>query len=259
MENYNLYRREILMLNLNKCEIDFERLFKRAPIVLTKRTPQILDNSVYMEVRQQATFVVANKYIELAYAYYVLENFPETKSYFEKAAPFAFLRGFDPELKTSHNDWTIQQDLNIVLLFAEQEVLEKLKHSEIKLSSVQHQAKLQYVELLKNIVTGGTPEQSDIDAALLETKNTKDKDVLQYILPLIEAISALTSADITLWQASIDKAIKWHADECKFGDYKDMEEGFICLNALTMAKLGKDLHGWQCQTNSLYLPLFLID
>ena len=247
------------MLNLNKYEIDFERLFKRAPIVFTKRTPQILDTSVSLDVRQQATFVVANKYMELAYAHYVLENFHEVKPNFEKGAPFAFLRGFDPELKTSHNDWTIQQDLNIVLLFAKQEVLEKLIHSEIKLSSVQHQAKLQYAELLKNIGTGQTININDVEAALVEAKNTKDKDVLQYILPLIEAISALTSADKTLWQTSIDKAITWHTDECKFGDYKDMIEGFICLNALTMAKLGKDMHGWQCQTDSLYLPLFLID
>ncbi len=67
------------------------------------------------------------------------------------------------------------------------------------------------------------------------------------------------SGDHTLWQTSIDKVITWHKDECKFGDYKNDKKGIMSLNALTMAKLGKDLHGWVCSTDSLYLPLYLID
>jgi len=247
------------MLQLNKCEIDFERLFKRAPIVLAKRTPQILDSSIDLEVRQQAIFVVTNKYIDLAYANYVLENYSEVRPNLIKAAPFAFLLAFDPELKDAQNDWTIQKKINLIILFGDLQLLNKLSITTVKLHSVAYQAKLLYAELLKAIGTGQTPTQSDIDVALLEAKNTKDKDVLQYILPLIEAVFALISGDELLWQESIAKAIKWHSDECKFGDYKDMEEGFICLNALTMAKLGKENHGWQCQTDSLYLPLFLID
>ncbi|TGE83960.1 hypothetical protein C7Y70_08230 [Pseudoalteromonas sp. KS88] len=249
------------MLKLNKFEEDYERVFKRAPKVLAKREPQIIDLNLSAYDRQQATFVVAGKYIQLAYLNYWLENFDQVKPNLQKAAPYAFLRGFDPDLKTHNNDWTIQQELNIVILFAEPDVIEKLSNSDWLLpkDNIINQACYLYDRLLMQIGTGQTPVQSDIDAALLEAKTTKNKDVLQYILPLTEAISALTSGNKALWQASIDKAIKWHSDECKFGDYKDMEEGFICLNALTMAKLGKDMHGWQCQTDSLYLPLFLID
>lgn len=249
------------MLKLNKFEEDYERVFKRAPKVLAKREPQIIDLNLSAYDRQQATFVVAGKYIQLAYLNYWLENFDQVKPNLQKAAPYAFLRGFDPDLKTHNNDWTIQQELNIVILFAEPDVIEKLSNSDWSLpkDNIINQACYLYDRLLMQIGTGQTPAQSDIDDALLEAKTTKNKDVLQYILPLTEAISALTSGNKAIWQASIDKAIKWHSDECKFGDYKDMEEGFICLNALTMAKLGKDMHGWQCQTDSLYLPLFLID
>ena len=74
----------------------------------------------------------------------------------------------------------------------------------------------------------------------------------QYILPLIEAINALTMVEQALWQASIEKVITWHKDACKFGDYKEDIQGTMSLNALTMAKLGKNIHGWQCKTDSLY-------
>ncbi len=249
------------MLKLNKFEEDYERVFKRAPKVLAKREPQIDDTSLSSYDRQQATFVVAGKYIELAYLNYWLENFDEVKPNFEKAAPYAFLRGFDSELKTHKSDWTIQKELNICLLFGEANLLQKLSTLEWSLTKddIVHPAIYQFDHLLIEIGTGHSPTEKAISTALNDAKSAKNKDVLQFFLPLIEAISALITGDKVLWQASIDKAIAWHADECKFGDYKDMEEGFICLNALTMAKLGKDMHCWECETNSLYLPLFLID
>ncbi|TGE83956.1 hypothetical protein C7Y70_08205 [Pseudoalteromonas sp. KS88] len=250
------------MLKLNKYTVDeLEELYDDLNFMVEHRIPEIFDKSATSDDRKSATFWVTNQYIDIAYTHYVLENFDQVKPYLEKAAPYAFLRGFDPDLKTHNNDWTIQQELNIVILFAEPDVIEKLSNSDWSLpkNNIINQACYLYDRLLMQIGTGQTPVQSDIDAALFEAKTTKNKDVLQYILPLTEAISALTSDNKALWQASIDKAIKWHSDECKFGDYKDMLEGFICLNALTMAKLGKDMLGWQCQTDSLYLPLFLID
>ena len=247
------------MLKLNECNFDdHEYSINRANTHLNAWLQRFNDNTSNVE-QTKSVFKLTDFYLMLAYANYALENTSEVKPNFEKAAPFAFLVGFDPQLKTVHNDWTIQEDLNVVLLFGQAQLLSKLATTPIKLYAIGHQAKLQYVELLKSIGTGHTPETSDINIAIAEAKNTKDKDVQQYILPLIEAILALASGENTLWQTSIDKAIKWHADECKFGDYKDMEEGFICLNALTMAKLGKEMHGWSCSTDSLYLPLFLID
>jgi len=249
------------MLKLNKYEIDFDELFEDAPYYINKRLSQYEDPECELEVKQQAVFVIAGEYISLAYANYVLENFSEVKPNLEKAAPFTYLRGFEKGLRDAHTDWSIQEDLNVVLLFGDNNLKSKLQstHWTLPNDNIMYQAIYLYDHLLIKIGTGQTPEQSDIDAALLEAKNTKNKDVLQFFLPLIEAISALVSGDKALWQNSIDKAIKWHSDECKFGDYKDMEEGFMCLNALTMAKLGKDLHGWQCNTQSLYLPLFLLE
>ncbi|GAA69789.1 MULTISPECIES: Imm49 family immunity protein [Pseudoalteromonas] len=249
------------MLKLNKFEEDYERVFNRAPKVLAKREPQIHDLNLSSYDRQQATFVVAGKYIELAYLNYWLENFDQVKPNLKKAAPYAFLCGFDPELHTHKSDYSIQKELNICLLFGEPELLEQIKALDWSLpeDDIVHPAIYQYDHLLMKIATGSTPTQQDINTAQQDAKKAKNKDVLQFFAPLIDAISALASGDKTLWQSSIDKAVAWHKDECKFGDYKDMEEGFICLNALTMAKLGKDMYGWQCQTNSLYLPLFLID
>lgn len=249
------------MLKLNKFVEDYERVFNRAPKVLAKREPQVHDLNLSSYDRQQATFVVAGKYIELGYLNYWLENFSEVKPNLEKAAPFAFLRGFDSELQTHKSDYSIQKELNICLLFGEPKLLEQIKALNWSLSEddIVHPAIYQYDHLLMQIATGSTPTPQAINTAQQDAKSAKNKDVLQFFAPLIDAISALVSGDQPLWQSSIDKAIAWHADECKFGDYKDMIEGFICLNALTMAKLGKDMHGWQCQTDSLYLPLFLID
>jgi hypothetical protein len=249
------------MLKLNKFEEDYERVFKRAPKVLAKREPQIIDLNLSGYDRQQATFVVAGKYIQLAYLNYWLENFDEVKPNLQKAAPYAFLRGFDPELKTHKSDWTIQKELNICLLFGESELLQQIKALDWSLpdDDIVHSAIYQYDLLLMQIGAGNMPEKQAVNTALGDAKKAKNKDVLQFFLPLIEAICALVNGDKALWQTSIDKAITWHTDECKFGDYKDMLEGFICLNALTMAKLGKDMHGWSSDTESLYLPLFLID
>ena len=164
-------------------------------------------------------------------------------------------------MKGHNNEWTIQDVLNIALLFGDKTIINQLrdKADAFKTSSVTKKAIFLYDHLLIKIGSGKALTQSEIQTALTEAKNTKDKDVQQYIYPLIETISALTLGEQALWQANIDKVIAWHKDECKFGDYKEDKEGTMSLNALTMAKLGKDMHGWECTTDSLYLPLYLIN
>jgi len=250
------------MLKLNKLtKSDIQDYLIKSPIGIQNWSPVLDDPDEPLEEKQQAAFYLTSFYIEIAYANYALENFDQVKPNLKKAAPYAFLCGFDPELKTHKSDYSIQKELNICLLFGEPELLEQIKALDWSLpeDDIVHPAIYQYDHLLMKIATGSTPTQQDINTAQQDAKKAKNKDVLQFFAPLIDAISALASGDKTLWQSSIDKAVAWHKDECKFGDYKDMEEGFICLNALTMAKLGKDMYGWQCQTNSLYLPLFLID
>lgn len=250
------------MLKLNKLtETDIKYYLIKNPTGIQNWSPVLDDPDEPLEEKQQAAFHLASFYIEIAYANYALEDFSEVKPNLEKAAPFAFLRGFDSELQTHNSDYSIQEELNICLLFGEPKLLEQIRALNWSLSEddIVHPAIYQYDHLLMQIATGSTPTPQAINTAQQDAKNAKNKDVLQFFAPLIDAISALVSGDQPLWQSSIDKAIAWHADECKFGDYKDMIEGFICLNALTMAKLGKDMHGWQCQTDSLYLPLFLID
>ncbi|MFH4666915.1 hypothetical protein WMQ48_19630 [Vibrio cidicii] len=250
------------MLKLNKVILDdINELYEDLEYLETHPAPEINDENETLDDRQNAVFVMTSQYIEIAYTNYALENYSEVKPNLIKSAPFAFLRGFDSELRTHNNDWTIQQELNICLTFGDADIIEKLSKlaNSFKPSSIMHNACYFYDLLLIKIGTHQPLELSDIDEALSEAKNTKDKDVQQYIHPLIEAISARATSNQILWQESIDKAIAWHTDECKFGDYKDMLDGFMCLNALTMAKLGKDLHDWRCTTDSLYLPLFLID
>ncbi len=250
------------MLKLNKLtESDIQDYPIKNLIGIQNWSP-VLDNpDEPLEEKQQAAFHLTSFYIEVAYANYALENFNQVKPNLQKAAPYAFLRAFDVELKTHNSDWTVQDELNICLLFGEPELLQQIKILDWSLpeDDIVHPAIYQYDHLLMQIATGSIPSAQAINTAQQDAKKAKNKDVLQFFAPLIDAISALTANDKALWQSSIDQAIAWHSDECKFGDYKDMLEGFICLNALTMAKLGKDLHGWQCATNSLYLPLFLID
>ncbi|MBB1344326.1 MULTISPECIES: Imm49 family immunity protein [unclassified Pseudoalteromonas] len=250
------------MLKLNKLTAeDVEYDITRANTHLPAWLERFKDTSRTLEQYKKSVFKISDFYLMLAYGNYALENVSEVKPNLKKAAPYAFLCGFDPELQTRKSDYSIQKELNICLLFGEPELLEQIKALDWSLSEddIVHPAIYQYDHLLMQIATGSPLTPQAINTAQQDAQKAKNKDVLQFFAPLIEAISALISGDQPLWQASIDKAIKWHSDECKFGDYKDMEEGFICLNALTMAKLGKDMHGWQCHTDSLYLPLFLID
>ncbi|TMN89159.1 hypothetical protein CWB66_21640, partial [Pseudoalteromonas sp. S558] len=80
-------------------------------------------------------------------------------------------------------------------------------------SSLTKKAIIKYQHLLIKIGTGKVLSTNEIENALTEAKSTKDKDVQQCIVPLIEAIKGLTNGDDCLWQSSIDKVIAWHADE----------------------------------------------
>ena len=249
------------MLKLNNYNFEFEKLFNKAPKTIDIRLKHVNDSSIDKEVKGRAVWILTGKYQELAYAHYVLVNNDEVKPYLEKAAPFAYLSGFDPELKNVFGDWNIQHRINLVILFGDTLTKQKLQTVGWRLpaDNIMHQACYLYDHLLIKIGTGQALSHSEIQTAIDEAKKTKDKDVQQYILPLIEAISALTTEEQALWQTSIDKVIAWHKDACKFGDYKEDKQGIMSLNALTMAKLGKDMHGWECTTDSLYLPLFLIN
>ena len=249
------------MLKLNNYDFEFEKLFKKAPITIDIRLKHINDSAVDFEIKINAARILSKKLQELAYAYYVLENYNETKLYLKKAAPFAYLTGFDPELKGHNNEWTIQNKLNVTLLFGDEPIISKLREhaDDFTTSSVTKKAIFLYDHLLIKIGTGKVLPEKEIENALTEAKSTKDKDVQQCIVPLIEAIKGLIVGDDLLWQSSIDKVIAWHADECKYGDFKEDGNAVMSLNALSMAKLGKDIHGWECKTDSLYLPLYLIN
>ncbi|MBB1282562.1 immunity 49 family protein [Pseudoalteromonas sp. SR41-1] len=249
------------MLRLNNYDFEFEKFFKKAPITIDIRLKHIDDSAVDFEVKINAVRILSKKLQELAYAHYVLENYTDAKLYLKKAAPFAYLTGFDSELKGHNNEWTIQNKLNVTLLFGDESIISKLREhaDDFTTSSVTKKAIFLYNHLLIKIGTGKVPPEEEIENALNEAKSTKDKDVQQCIVPLIEAIKGLTIGDDYLWQSSIDKVIAWHADECKYGDFKEDGNAVMSLNALSMAKLGKDMHGWQCKTDSLYLPLYLIN
>ena len=249
------------MLKLNNYDFEFEELFEDSPMVIEVRLADINDPLASQEDKEEAAQILSEEYQELAYAHYVLEDYEEAKCYLKKAAPFAYLAGFDPELKGHNNEWTIQGELNVALLFGVESIISKLReHADgFTTSSVTKKAIFLYDHLLIKIGTGKVLPEEEIENALTEAKSTKDKDVQQCIVPLIEAIKGLTIGDDLLWQSSIDKVIAWHADECKYGDFKEDGNAVMSLNALSMAKLGKDMHGWQCKTDSLYLPLYLIN
>ncbi|MBB1402087.1 Imm49 family immunity protein [Pseudoalteromonas sp. SG45-1] len=249
------------MLKLNNYDFEFEELFEDAPMFIDVRLADINDTLAPQKDKKDAARILSGEYQELAYAYYVLENYKEAKLYLKKAAPFTYLSSFDPELKNVFGDWNIQHRINLVILFGDVATKQKLKTVgwSLPTDNIIHQACYLYDHLLIKIGTGKVLPVEEIENALTEAKATKDKDVQQCIVPLIEAIKGLTNGDDYLWQSSIDKVIAWHADECKYGDFKEDGNAVMSLNALSMAKLGKDMHGWQCKTDSLYLPLFLID
>ena len=249
------------MLELNNYDFEFEELFEDAPMFIEVRLADINNPLASQKDKKDAARILSGEYQELACAHYVLENYNEAKFYLKEAAPFAYLTGFDSELKGHNNEWTIQGELNVALLFGDETIINKLREhaDDFTISSVTKKAIFLYDHLLIKIGTGKSLSTNEIESALTEAKSTKDKDVQQCIVPLVEAIKGLCIGDNLLWQSSIDKVIAWHTDECKYGDFKEDGNAVMSLNALSMTKLGKDMHGWQCQTDSLYLPLYLIN
>ncbi|MBU2968392.1 hypothetical protein KO527_03355 [Pseudoalteromonas sp. C2R02] len=121
------------MLKLNEYNFKFEKLFKKAPITIAIRLEDMADASIAVEDKVDAVWILTGKYQQLAYANYVLENNDEVKPYLEKAAPFAFLSGFDPELKAQNNEWTIQNELTLTLLFGDKSIIGQLNEFKLKL------------------------------------------------------------------------------------------------------------------------------
>ncbi|MFH4666534.1 hypothetical protein WMQ48_17670, partial [Vibrio cidicii] len=144
------------MLKLNKLTAeDLTFYLSNNPNGIRNWSPVIDDPNEPLEEKQQAAFHLTSWYVELAYANYALENYSEVKPNLIKAAPFAFLRGFDSELRTHNNDWTIQQELNICLTFGDADIIEKLSKlaNSFKPSSIMHNACYFYDLLLIKIGT----------------------------------------------------------------------------------------------------------
>ena len=86
------------MLKLNNYDFEVEELFEGAPMVIEVRLADINDPLASQEDKEEAAEILSEEYQELAYAHYVLENYEEAKCNLKKAAPFAYLTGFDSEL-----------------------------------------------------------------------------------------------------------------------------------------------------------------
>ncbi|MEK0159597.1 hypothetical protein WLQ65_10735 [Pseudoalteromonas piscicida] len=249
------------MLKINQYEEDFEELIADSPIIIENRKAQIDDKTLSLEQRKEALFTVAEEYLDLGYAYYMLEENNKSIVHFQKAMPYKFKLAFEALWKEPENCWSIQETLNCILLFGTKELKSELIDSNWKLENedIINESSYLYDRLLIQI---GTTFKVD-DAALINALNVseleKDRDVQQFIVPLLRAIKGLITSDKSQWQIGIDKALQWHTDEAKLGEYRDIRQGVICLNALTLAKLGRDMHEWECTSESIYLPLNLLN
>ncbi|MBB1307818.1 hypothetical protein, partial [Pseudoalteromonas sp. SR43-5] len=162
------------MLKLNNYDFEFEELFEDSPMVIEVRLADINDPLASQEDKEEAAQILSEEYQELAYAHYVLEDCEEAKCYLKKAAPFAYLTGFDPELKGHNNEWTIQGELNVALLFGDDSIISKLRaHADdFTTSSVTKKAIFLYDHLLIKIGTGKVLPEEEIENALTEAKST---------------------------------------------------------------------------------------
>ncbi|RZR39834.1 hypothetical protein [Vibrio vulnificus] len=115
------------MLPLNKLSVEnVEGDILRANTHLNAWIERFKDTSRTTEQNKQSVFKLTSFYMMLAYGNYALENYSEVTPNLIKAAPFAFLRGFDSELRTHKNDWTIQKELNICLIFGDADIINKM-------------------------------------------------------------------------------------------------------------------------------------
>lgn len=118
---------------------------------------------------------------------------------------------------------------------------------------------LGYLTLLKQHVTGGTPD-SMLLAQLIKCcrSDTASKHARKSILPRLQGLRALQTGSQDIWRQSIEGLVRDHEWEATKGEFRLLFDGFLCLPALALAQLGKE-RGMSCTINSAYLPLVLLE
>ena len=111
---------------------------------------------------------------------------------------------------------------------------------------------------LVRLLNAGSPETVDlasvINRAEVEFAPRNDR---VFTLPKAKALQALVTGNVAEWEHAVGGIVAAHREEALKGEYKLLEDGFIALPALMLARLGME-RGQNCKVESPYLPLELV-
>ena len=116
-----------------------------------------------------------------------------------------------------------------------------------------------YLEMLQAYIAGAGLDQqmaTRIEQHCLE--DTAPQADRVFLLPKVRGLQAVQRRDADTWELALSDLVKAHAHEAQRGQYRLLPEGFICVSALMLTKLGEEA-GMMCHITSPYLPLHLLE
>ena len=116
-----------------------------------------------------------------------------------------------------------------------------------------------YLGALKFVVANEEKDHSEAKRALDACRAANQaRDVPVEIADRIFALLALVDGDAIGFNRHLAAVVRNHVVDARSGELSDMQEGFICLEALGLSGLAKR-QGVPVTVNSVYLPLSLLD
>lgn len=116
-----------------------------------------------------------------------------------------------------------------------------------------------YLGALKFVVANEAGDGHEAERALSACRTAgAAQDVPEEIANRIYALLALVEGDAVGFNKHLADVVRAHERDARTGELSDMQEGFICLEALGLAGLAKR-QGVSVTVSSVYLPLQLLD
>lgn len=168
-----------------------------------------------------------------------------------------------PELDTHRNPWKAEQILDLVACFGSAQnraAIAALRADQLRHPvRPEHDALARYLDVLRAHIAGARLDTAALSAVVLscESPHATKEDRL-FLQPGAQGLTALEAHDTASWNHALAQILTSHGQEARDGDLALLSDGFVCLRALMLAKLGVE-RGLSCHATSVYLPVFLFD
>lgn len=182
-----------------------------------------------------------------------------------RASAAAWLEHYEtvgaPIANETRNVWEFLRALDLVVAFGSRE--DRRRIGSINKSKYLHPVREANVAvgLVVSLIQGVCLSDSlqGIDPVITTVRHgTTPEHARRTLTPIIGGLTALFSRDQAAFQRAVAEAVEAHHIEARRGEYRLLAEGFVCLDALMLLRLGEE-HGVYAALDSPYLPAALLE